>query len=131
MRARIREVRPTRTARRASDSAASAPRWGKVEEKRKQERVPYVCEAQWVCEGHWIVQHGLMLDLSPKGAYVQTSDPCPKGTVVLLMFALDGTWLELEAMVIHHTQGASGMGLGFHNLSPDQAATLEKARRPR
>ncbi len=96
-----------------------------VEDRRATQRQQFVAEAQIV-----EVRSGLRLsarscDLVLHGCYVDTLRPFPVGTLVRIRLKKDGTAIEANGNVVYELPGL-GMGIAFHDLTPDSHAAIEK-----
>ena len=88
-------------------------------ERRKSWRTGLVLDVWYDNEGGR--SEARISDLSVTGAYIETTDPPPVGSVFKVIFALpDGMVIETQSTVVHnHPQ--QGMGIRFTSLSPEQA----------
>ena len=99
---------------------------GTMQDKRNDLRVPLIAVAE-VTE----VASGTRLtartsDLSRTGCYIDTLNPTPAKTVVLIHLKHAGEELQLPARIVYSSPGL-GMGVRFdENLSPAQLAVLDR-----
>ncbi|PYU08642.1 MAG: hypothetical protein DMG34_01360 [Acidobacteria bacterium] len=99
---------------------------GTMPDKRNDVRVPLIAVAE-VTE----VASGTRLtartsDLSRTGCYIDTLNPTPAKTVVLIHLKHAGEELQLHARIVYASPGL-GMGARFdENLSPAQLAVLDR-----
>jgi len=99
---------------------------GTMHDKRNDLRVPLIAVAE-VTE----VASGTRLtartsDLSRTGCYIDTLNPTPAKTVVLIHLKHAGEELKLPARIVYVSPGL-GMGVRFdENLSPAQLAILDR-----
>jgi len=97
-----------------------------MQDKRSDLRVPLIAVAE-VTE----VASGTRLtartsDLSRTGCYIDTLNPTPAKTVVLIHLKHAGEELQLHARIVYASPGL-GMGARFdENLSPAQLAVLDR-----
>jgi len=97
-----------------------------MQDKRNDLRVPLIAVAE-VTE----VASGTRLaartsDLSRTGCYIDTLNPTPAKTVVLIHLTHGGEELQLPGRIVYVSTGL-GMGVRFdENLSPAQLAVLDR-----
>jgi len=95
-----------------------------MNEKRKYQRVTFFTEVEWVTSGASF--KGTISDISEGGAYIDTLNPCPIGTLIRMKFKIsDNNELRLKA-VVRNSMVGMGMGVEFIDLTADQKALLHK-----
>ena len=64
-------------------------------------------------------------EISLNGCYLQTADPFPHGTPLLVKIFVEGSFFEARATVAY-SQPQAGMGVAFHDLKPYFVGVLKK-----
>jgi len=67
---------------------------------------------------------GFMLDISPSGAFIETSEAFSAGQQIRLSFALPNFPQQLNIAGEILWKGMLGIGVKFNNLSPDQITAI-------
>ena len=96
-----------------------------VEDRRATQRQQFVAEAQIVEVRSGVRLSARSCDLVLHGCYVDTLRPFPVGTLVRIRLKKDGTAIEANGNVVYELPGL-GMGIAFHDLTPDSHAAIEK-----
>jgi hypothetical protein len=96
-----------------------------VEDRRATPRQQFVAEAQIVEIRSGVRLSARSCDLVLHGCYVDTLRPFPVGTLVRIRLKKDGTAIEANGNVVYELPGL-GMGIAFHDLTPDSHAAIEK-----
>lgn len=95
-----------------------------MNEKRKYHRITFFTEVEWIVSGASF--KGTISDISEGGAYIDTLNPCPIGTLIRMKFKIsDNKELNLKAVVKNSMIGM-GMGVEFINLTEEQKAILQE-----
>jgi len=94
----------------------------KREDQRKAKRVSCILKIE--CRGtNKNSFHAWIRDLSVIGAFVESIETFPSGTVLTLTFRVGATELRVWGEV--RSRRPHGMGLRFLNLTPEQTTLLE------
>ena len=96
-----------------------------VEDRRATPRQQFVAEAQIVEVRSGVRLSARSCDLVLHGCYVDTLRPFPVGTLVRIRLKKEGTAIEANGNVVYELPGL-GMGIAFHDLTPDSHAAIEK-----
>jgi hypothetical protein len=90
-------------------------------ERRKARRMDYICEIR--CQDKGMLRLGRIANLSTDGAFIQTTSPSFKGSVLNLTFQVGRVQIETLGEVIHQ-KPQHGMGVRFLNLQPGYRALI-------
>jgi hypothetical protein len=94
-------------------------------EKRTAKRVPYPCEVECYNLGTGVSPLNPRLsDLSAKGAFIDSINPLPVGSVVKLKFHTPTLLIDVRAQVAQ-TMPQFGMGVRFLDLTPQQQTAID------
>ena len=90
---------------------------------RSHSRKSCMISTDYVVEGHNF--EGFMLDISPAGAFIETSETFTAGQQIRLSFALPDFHQQLNISGEILWKGILGIGVKFNGLSPDQITAIE------
>lgn len=92
-----------------------------MNEKRNYPRVSIQTEIWLGQDGIFTRTQRMLRDLSEGGAYIETSEQFPVGSVLSLRFMLpgEGTMISCAVFVRNVRDGGSGLGVEFLDLSQD------------
>ena len=92
-----------------------------MSEKRTFARVSLHTEIWLGQDGIFTRTQRMLRDLSEGGAYIETSEQFPVGSVLSLRFMLPGadTMISCAVFVRNVREGGRGLGVEFLDLSPD------------
>jgi len=90
-------------------------------ERRHAKRFNHSCEIQWQDQG--ILTIGRIENLSAGGAFIETLNPAPEGSVLKLSFQVGSADVETKGQVIHQRPNY-GMGVRFLGLRPPDHAAI-------
>jgi hypothetical protein len=107
------------------DVSASGKSATSVEERRSAPRQHFVAEAQIVEITSGVKLSARSCDLVIHGCYVDTIRPFPVGTLVRIRLKKGETIIEANGNVVYQLPGL-GMGIAFHDLTPESHAALDK-----
>lgn len=96
-------------------------------DRRDDKRVSYVCEIECEAQGDGAGTTRIttrLSDLSLSGAFIDSTNCFPTGTVLKLSFQAAETKITTSAEV-RYAMPEAGMGVRFVGLSPEQTASLE------
>ena len=91
-------------------------------ERRQAKRFPYVCEVECEVLGHLCLNR--ITNLSTTGAWIETSDPPPEGSILNLRFSAGSVDVRTQAKVARRLLG-EGMGVAFQNLLPHDRKAID------
>jgi hypothetical protein len=94
-------------------------------ERRRAPRHPFIAMAEITDEMENARTSSQVSDLSRKGCYVETKNPFPSGTNVLIEIYTETEVLETHATVARF-EPKQGMGLTFDEIPPHFASVLSK-----
>lgn len=104
----------------ASDTAATD-----IAERRSAARQHFVAEALIVASSSGARLTARSCDLVIHGCYVDTLSPFPVGTLVRIRLKKEETIVEVNGNVVYELPGL-GMGIAFHDLTPESHAAVDK-----
>lgn len=105
--------------------SASANSATDVMERRLAPRQHFVAEAQIIEITSGVKLSARSCDLVVHGCYVDTLRPFPVGTLVRIRLKKGEAIIEVNGNVVYQLPGL-GMGIAFHDLSPESHEALEK-----
>ena len=105
--------------------SASADSATAVMERRLAPRQHFVAEAQIIEITSGVKLSARSCDLVVHGCYVDTLRPFPVRTLVRVRLKKGETIIEVNGKVVYQLPGL-GMGIAFHDLTPENHAALEK-----
>jgi hypothetical protein len=92
--------------------------------QRRAERFPFIASAEVLAEKAGSRMSARISDLSVLGCYVDTINPLPDGTPVLIKIFNNSQEFEAPATVVYsHTH--LGMGLAFREVQPNSQTVLQ------
>jgi acetoin utilization protein AcuB len=91
-------------------------------EQRRATRFAYVCDVECEALGH--VSLNRIQNLSATGAWIETSDPPPEGSIVNLSFNVGSVDVRTQATVSRRLLG-EGMGVAFQDLLPHYRKAID------
>lgn len=94
-------------------------------DRRRTVRYPFVATVEITDEKETTRSSSQMTDLSLHGCYVETQNPFPQGTSVLVEIYTDSEFLETQATVAYRDPH-TGMGLQFGEMQPYFAGVLTR-----
>jgi hypothetical protein len=95
-------------------------------EKRAAKRVPYPCEVECYNVGSGINPlNPRISDLSAKGAFIDSINALPVGSVLKLKFNTPSLVIEVRAQVVQ-AMPQFGMGVRFLDLTPQQQLAIDE-----
>jgi hypothetical protein len=115
---------PIRQARRGEVSATSNAATDTVD-RRAAPRQHFVAEALIVEATSGVRLTARSCDLVSNGCYVDTLMPFPVGTLVRIRLKKEETIVEANGNVVYQLPGL-GMGIAFHDLTPEGRAAVDK-----
>jgi hypothetical protein len=97
-----------------------------MNEKRSSPRVSIQTEIWLGQDGIFTRTRRMLRDLSEGGAYIETSEQFPVGSVMSLRFMLPGAdaMISCAVFVRNVRDGGSGLGVEFLDLSQDDRALV-------
>jgi len=107
------------------DGSGSGKAATSVAERRSAPRQQFVAEALIVETTSGVKVSARSCDLVLHGCYVDTLRPFPVGTLVRIRLMKDETIIEASGNVVYQLPGL-GMGIAFHDLTPESHAAVEK-----
>jgi hypothetical protein len=117
---------------RKGDERAFAPRSNantnastEVADRRGAVRKPFIAEALVVEVGSGAKLSGRSCDLVVQGFYMDTLNPLPQGTQVLVRLQHGESRIEAAGKVVYRVPGL-GMGIAFNDLSAEHQAILNR-----
>lgn len=96
-----------------------------VAERRRGARKPFIAEAVVVEAGSGSKLSGRSCDLVVHGFYMDTLNPLPQGTQVLVRLQHGDSRVEASGRVVYRIPGL-GMGIAFNKLGAEQHAVLNR-----
>ncbi len=96
-----------------------------VAERRAAPRQHFVAETLIVEVSSGLRLAARSCDLVINGCYVDTLRPFPVGTLVRIRLKKDETTVEVNGNVVYELPGL-GMGIAFHDLTPESHAAVNK-----
>ena len=114
---------PAHAARAAAGTAGQSVPRGSAGERRHAGRHPFSADAVIVDSHDSMRLKARCSDLSLGGCYVDTINPFTEGTITHLELRTADTVFQAVARVTFSHMGM-GMGLGFQDLTPEQASVL-------
>jgi hypothetical protein len=96
------------------------------DDRRRTLRFPFDASAE-VSEESFVAPKLAMhvSEISMNGCYLQTADPFPDGTSLLVKIFVEGSFFEARATVAY-SQPQAGMGVAFRDLKPYFVGVLKK-----
>jgi hypothetical protein len=94
-------------------------------DRRSAARQHFVAEALIVEAKSGVKLSARSCDLVVQGCYVDTLMPFPVGTLVRIRLKKEETIVEVNGNVVYELPGL-GMGIAFHDLTPESRAVIEK-----
>ena len=94
-------------------------------ERRAAPRYPLVLAAEIRVEASGTNAAARTSDISRTGCYLDTLNPLPAGTLVLLRLTQGGEQFATHARVVYEIPGM-GMGVAFADVAAPQQAVLER-----
>jgi hypothetical protein len=95
----------------------------KLEDKRRSKRIMYLCDVE--CEGEGATRfHTRINDLSATGAFLDSMNCFPVGSLLKLKFRIRSREIKVTAEV-RHCMPRIGMGVRFVDLNPRDRAAIE------
>jgi hypothetical protein len=95
-------------------------------EKRESKRVPYPCEVEVHNVGSGVNPlNPRISDLSANGAFIDSINPLPVGTVLKIKFHTPSLVIDVKAEVVQ-AMPQFGMGVRFVDLSPQQKLAINE-----
>jgi hypothetical protein len=95
----------------------------KPQDKRKSKRIMYLCDVE--CEGEGATRfHTRINDLSATGAFLDSMNCFPVGSLLKLKFRVRSREIKVTAEV-RHCMPRIGMGVRFVDLNPRDRAAIE------
>jgi hypothetical protein len=92
--------------------------------ERRAKRFPFIASAEVLAETAGSRMTARVSDLSVLGCYVDTINPLPGGTPVLIRIFNNSEQFEAPATVVYsHTH--LGMGLAFREVQPNSQSVLQ------
>ncbi|MBZ5500125.1 MAG: CBS domain-containing protein [Acidobacteriia bacterium] len=91
-------------------------------ELRRARRFAYVCEVECEALGHLGLNR--ITNLSVTGAWIETLDPLPEGSILNLRFSVGAVDVRTQAKVSRRLEG-EGMGVAFQNLLPHYRIAID------
>ena len=91
---------------------------------RTNPRFSFVAEAEVMGPSDQTPMLSRVSELSSRGCYVDTLDPFPIGTAVLLRIRYGSSTCEVPGKVAY-THSSCGMGVVFDNLAVEQRSTID------
>ena len=92
--------------------------------QRSVRRCPLVASAEVIELNSGTLLSGRTSELGLGGCYVDSLNPYPEGTLVVLRILRDQGVFETKAKVVY-CDARFGMGLAFTDMTPDQRSLLE------
>lgn len=115
------EPPPKETAGRGTSHSATSSESG---ERRTVSRFPLIADAEVTELDTGARMRARISELSLKGCYIDTMNPHPIGTLILLRLVRDKGVFETPAMVIYDQPGF-GMGVAFTSTPAEQKKIVE------
>ncbi len=94
-------------------------------DRRRSARKPFIAEAVVVEAGSGAKLSGRSCDLVAEGFYMDTLNPLPQGTQVLVRLKHGDSRIEAAGHVVYRVPGL-GMGIAFSDLRAEQRAILNR-----
>ena len=94
-------------------------------DRRRSARKPFIAEAVVVEASSGAKLSGRSCDLVAEGFYMDTLNPLPQGTQVLVRLKHGDDRIEAAGHVVYRVPGL-GMGIAFSNLRAEQRAILNR-----
>ena len=94
-------------------------------DRRGSSRKPFIAEAVVVEASSGAKISGRSCDLAPQGFYMDTLNPLPQGTQVLVRLKHGDSRIEAAGRVVYRVPGL-GMGIAFSSLRAEQHAILDR-----
>ena len=91
-------------------------------EQRRATRFAYVCDVECEALGH--VSLNRIKNLSATGAWIETLDPPPEGSILKLSFSVGSIDVRTKAKVVRRVIG-EGMGVAFQDLQPHYGKAID------
>lgn len=86
------------------------------QERRQTPRYPFHAEAEIIEEQSKAKLTAMVSELSVNGCYLDTVNPLPQGTAVLVKIFTESEFVEAQAVVVY-SHPNMGMGLTFRQLA--------------
>jgi hypothetical protein len=97
-----------------------------VEQNRRTAlRFPFEASADLIEENSGARIVARVTEISLNGCFLQTADPFPDGTSVVVKIFTEGRFFEAHATVAN-SQPKIGMGIAFHDVKPYFAGVLKR-----
>ena len=93
-----------------------------LSEQRRAKRFAYVCKVE--CEAFGSFSLNRITNLSVTGAWIETLNPPPEGSILSLCFSAGSIEVRIQAEVRRRLLG-EGMGVAFQNLLPRYRKAIE------
>jgi hypothetical protein len=94
-----------------------------TENRRHAERVPYLCEVQCALTDGLAIANTRMSDLSTDGAFIESVNQLPVGTVLRLRFQVGTRTVEVAGRIVQ-SMPQFGFGVHFTEVAPQDKAAI-------
>jgi hypothetical protein len=97
----------------------------KEQERRRTPRYAFIASAELIEEASGVKMPIRVSELSLNGCYVDTTNPLPKGTPVVVKIFTKADFFEAPGQVVYSHPNL-GMGVAFHDIKPFFQSVLKK-----
>jgi hypothetical protein len=93
------------------------------QDRRQAERVPYPCEVKCTLDDGLEIASARLSDVSTSGAFVESVNELPIGSVVHLLFQVGDRTLKVRGRIVQ-SMAQFGFGVKFEQVPSDEGAAL-------
>ncbi len=95
-----------------------------TEDKRHTNRIPYPCEVECTLVDGLPIASTRLSDLSAGGAFVESVNQLPVGTVLRLKFLIGDYMVKVGGQIVQ-SMPQFGFGVRFTDLTPEDEAAIK------